>query len=175
MGRESFQKLCRNIKPQEFELLLAYIQNSIELAPYDKASLGPLCPHDMRLYKSIVCPIELMLTPEKDNIFKKFIQPLGEALGMMIKEIKDSDLAKNSFFYNKHSKRVETEVKRGDIVLVLGNMGEDSRTGVIVTVNKSSVEVRFSNGRINTFAKTSVVLLVRNPEYMDGTLAEQLK
>ena len=109
MGKASFQKLCRDLKPQEFELLLAYVQNSIELAPYDKATLGNLCPHDMRMYKSIICPIELVLSPEKDKIFKNCIKPLSEALALMIQAIKDSDLAKNQFFYNKYNRHVGQE------------------------------------------------------------------
>ena len=101
MGKSSFQKLCRDLKAQEFELLLAYVQNSIKLAPYDRETLGSLCPHDMHMYKSIICPIELVLSTEKDKIFKNCIHPLSEALALMIQAIKDSDLAKNQFFYNK--------------------------------------------------------------------------
>ena len=51
----------------------------------------------------------------------------------------------------------------GDIVLVVNAVGDETRIGIVVEVNKASVKVKFGNSRINVFAKAGVILLVRPP------------
>ena len=58
LGSARYQGNCRELRPEEFELVLEYIKAGIELTPFDK-STGTLCSRDFRA-SSLMAPIELV-------------------------------------------------------------------------------------------------------------------
>ena len=57
-------------------------------------------------------------------------------------------------------------------MVVKKGLGDHNRFGVIVSVAKSSVWVKFSDGRTQKFANDAVVLLIRPPKETEQELED---
>ena len=163
LGSAGFQGNCRELRPDEFELVLEYVKASIELTPFDKTK-GTLCARDFR-GASLVAPIELVNDPDKSKLFRTCMVPMVNAVKEAIKTIQQSPFHTNSFYYNVLKKDSRSDPRVRDVCLVLDkSLGDNTRFGIIVKVNRTSVTVRFPDGHQQDYSNESVVLLVRPPK-----------
>ena len=55
LGSAGFQGNCKQLTPEQFELIMEYVKACLELAPFDQTN-GTLCPKDFRA-SSLMAPI----------------------------------------------------------------------------------------------------------------------
>ena len=160
---QKFKALVANLKPQNFELLLEYIKASIESVPYDP-NCGTLSPRDIRGF-SITAPMELALNMDKSKLFQGARKIMSKALRVAFKAIKDSSFASNNMFYHPKTTGLVLSPREGDICLVSnpGELGKKVRQGVIVSLGKTTIKVRFPNGHVNDFNGSQEIFISRPP------------
>ena len=111
-----------------------------------------------------------MVEPDKGKLFRDGRVPMAQAIREAIKTIQNSSFKSNSFFYNVLKKDCRSEPRVRTLCMVVKKgLGDHNRFGVVVSVAKSSVWVKFLDGT-QKFANDAVVLLMRPPKETEQEL-----
>ena len=162
ISRPKFKEICKNLKPLQFNLLLSYIEASIELIPYGQNS-GTLCPRDIK-NSSFSCPWEILIQEDKGIALGTTREIIFKAFQEALKEIKLTSDNANVLFYNRTGLDILKMPKVDDVVQVLiPGPAKRTQLGKIIGLGKTTVEVLTSKGHKGKYNSDNVIFVSRPP------------